>query len=227
MDIVVFTGAGISAESGINTFRDKVDGLWNNFDVDTLATAQAWKKKGNRPRMLEFFNTIAKDIEDKKPNAAHLRIAEWEKEHNVSVITQNIDMLHEKAGSTNVIHLHGEIDKVRSTLDNTIYPKEKPILEIGDKCPKGSQLRPHLVLFGEMPYNIEAAVSKLISADVFIVVGCSFEVGYVLELINTYLHPSSDVIYIDTEPVSYFKESFPQAKILNKLATEGINDIIF
>jgi NAD-dependent deacetylase len=227
MNIVVFTGAGISAESGINTFRDKVDGLWNNFDVDSLATAQAWKDKKNRPKMLEFFNMVANDIEDKKPNAAHLKIAEWEETHNVSVITQNIDMLHEKAGSTDVIHLHGEIDKVRSTVDNTIYPRTKIDIEIGDKCPKGSQLRPHLVLFGEMPFNLETAADRLSRADLFIVIGCSFEVSYVLDFINAYINTSADVIYIDKEPVPGFQTVFPEAKVLKKLASEGVSEIVF
>src|SRR6185437_14423839 len=137
--IVILTGAGISAESGISTFRD-ADGLWEGYDINEVATPQGWAR--NRELVLEFYNQRRKNVREAKPNAAHYALKELEAKYNVVIITQNIDDLHERAGSKNIIHLHGEIMKARSSLDeNLLYDLEDKDIAIGDKCGKGSQLR--------------------------------------------------------------------------------------
>lgn len=169
--IVVLSGAGISAESGIPTFRD-ADGLWEGYDVMEVASPEGWKR--NRELVLGFYNQRRKAALNVKPNAGHIALAELEEHFDVSIITQNIDNLHEKAGSNHVIHLHGELFKSRSTYDdNLIYDMEGWELKIGDKCEKGSQLRPHVVWFGEMVPMMEVAVEETATADIFIVVGTS------------------------------------------------------
>jgi len=172
--IVVLSGAGISAESGISTFRD-AGGLWEGYDIRDVATPEAWNK--NKALVLDFYNMRRKAALDAKPNAGHLALAELEKHFKVTVITQNVDNLHEKAGSTKVIHLHGELFKSRSTGDEKlIYDIEGWELKLGDKCEKGFQLRPHIVWFGEMVPMMDIAVEEAATADVFIVVGTSLQV---------------------------------------------------
>ncbi|SNT07159.1 NAD-dependent deacetylase [Ekhidna lutea] len=172
--IVVLTGAGISAESGLKTFRDS-DGLWEGHDVTEVATPQAWAR--DQALVLEFYNQRRKQALEVKPNPGHLALAELEEYFDVSIITQNIDALHEKAGSTNVLHLHGEISKVRSTIDpGLIYELDGWELKEGDKCEKGSQLRPHIVWFGEPVPMMEMAMHETVNADIFIVAGTSLVV---------------------------------------------------
>jgi NAD-dependent deacetylase len=185
--LVVLSGAGISAESGIRTFRD-AGGLWEGYDVRDVASPEGWRK--NPELVLRFYNERRKQAMEAQPNDAHKILADLEKDFDVVVVTQNIDNLHEKAGSTNVIHLHGEISKVRSTLDeNLIYeldvndPKSWEI-SLGDKCAKGSQLRPHIVWFGEMVPMMEYAVEEAATADIFMVVGTSLVVYPAAGLIN-------------------------------------------
>ena len=169
--IVVLTGAGISAESGLKTFRDS-GGLWEGHDVTKVATPEAWIK--DRALVLEFYNQRRKQAIEAKPNTGHIALAEMEEFFEIVIITQNIDALHERAGSTNVIHLHGEISKVRSTLDpELVYDLEGWELKEGDKCAKGSQLRPHIVWFGEAVPMMEPAIQEALSADIFIVAGTS------------------------------------------------------
>lgn len=180
--IVVLTGAGISAESGIPTFRD-ADGLWEGFDVMEVATPEGWQK--NRELVLDFYNQRRKAALEAKPNAGHLALAALESHFDVVVITQNIDNLHEMAGSTNVIHLHGELFKSRSTLDeNLLYSIEGYELNIGDKCERGSQLRPHVVWFGEAVPMMEPAIVETQDADIFMVVGTSLLVYPAAGLLN-------------------------------------------
>ena len=172
--IVVFTGAGISAESGIKTFRDS-NGLWEEYDINDVATPEAWHR--NPTLVLKFYNDRRKQVMDAKPNAAHIAIAALEEKFSVQVITQNIDDLHERAGSTNVLHLHGEIMKARSENDATlIYELKTSEIKMGDTCEKGFQLRPHIVWFGEMVPEMDNAIFKTMKADIFIVVGSSLEV---------------------------------------------------
>ncbi|EMS31957.1 NAD-dependent protein deacetylase of SIR2 family [Mariniradius saccharolyticus AK6] len=169
--LVVLTGAGISAESGISTFRDS-GGLWEGHDVMEVASPEGWRK--NRELVLDFYNQRRKQALSCEPNAAHLELARLEEHFEVTIVTQNVDNLHEKAGSSKVIHLHGELFKVRSTLDpNLIYDLDGWELKLGDKCEKGSQLRPHIVWFGEMVPMMESAIEHALSADIFAVIGTS------------------------------------------------------
>ncbi|MEP0986561.1 NAD-dependent deacylase [Ekhidna sp.] len=192
--IVVLTGAGISAESGLKTFRDS-GGLWEGHDVTQVATPQAWAR--DRELVLEFYNQRRKQALEVQPNAGHLALAELQEHFEVMVITQNIDALHEKAGSENVLHLHGEIQKVRSTLDeNLVYELDGWELRDGDKCEKGSQLRPHIVWFGETVPMMEPAIQEAQSADIFIVAGTSLVVYPAASLID-FLRPETPKYIVD------------------------------
>lgn len=172
--VVVLSGAGISAESGIKTFRDS-GGLWEEYKIEEVATPAAWNK--NPSLVLDFYNKRRKQVLEAEPNPAHLALADLENKFEVIIITQNIDDLHERAGSGNVVHLHGEILKSRSTVDSSlVYPIVGPYLNMGDTCDKGSQLRPHIVWFGESVPAMEEAISITQTADVFIVIGTSLEV---------------------------------------------------
>lgn len=172
--IVVLSGAGISAESGIKTFRD-ADGLWEGHDVMEVASPQGWA--ADPKLVLNFYNERRKNAHEVRPNAGHTALAALEEKHDVVIITQNVDNLHERAGSTNVIHLHGELFKVRSTVDESlIYDLEGWQLNLGDCCEKGSQLRPHIVWFGEMVPMMDVAIKEALTADIFIVIGTSLNV---------------------------------------------------
>lgn len=172
--VVVLTGAGISAESGIKTFRDS-GGLWEGHDVTEVASPEGW---ANSPEtVLKFYDERRKQALKAEPNAGHLGIAGLEDHFDVTVITQNVDNLHERAGSSHVIHLHGELFKCRSTLDpGLVYDVKGWQLKLGDLCEKGSQLRPHIVWFGEMVPMMEVAVEETMKADAFMVVGTSLQV---------------------------------------------------
>jgi len=172
--LVVITGAGISQESGIKTFRDS-NGLWENHDIHEVASPEGWRK--NPALVLEFYNIRRKQASEVEPNAGHLGLAALEKDFEVVIITQNVDNLHERAGSTKVLHLHGELSKVRSTKDpSLIYEKGGEPINIGDLCEKGSQLRPHIVWFGEDVPNIYLAANIVAQADVLAVIGTSLVV---------------------------------------------------
>lgn len=171
--LVVFSGAGISAESGLDTFRDN-GGLWDNYDIDEVATPEAWQK--NPHLVLDFYNIRRKSASAALPNIAHKTIGDLEHDFEVVVITQNIDDLHERGGSSNVIHLHGEVNKVRSTGTNEIYHQGIDPLLFGDVCPKGHQLRPHVVWFGEQVPNLAIAHDVISLADILIVTGTSLNV---------------------------------------------------
>lgn len=172
--LVVLTGAGVSAESGIRTFRDS-GGLWEDHDVTEVATPMAWARN---PEMVQrFYNERRKQLLECEPNRGHLGIAALEQHFDVHIITQNIDDLHERAGSTKILHLHGELKKVRSTVDQwLVYDLDGWELKMGDKCEKGSQLRPHIVWFGEAVPAMEEAVTLASKADIFAVVGTSLNV---------------------------------------------------
>ena len=172
-NIVILTGAGISAESGIKTFRDS-DGLWENHRIEDVATFDAWER--NKELVLDFYNKRRSQLLTCEPNEAHKLLVQLEQKYNVQIITQNVDDLHERAGSNNVLHLHGELFKVRSTIDeHLIYDWEKD-LTTEDKCEKNSQLRPHIVWFGEQVPMIEVAGKITSKADIFIVIGTSMQV---------------------------------------------------
>lgn len=180
--LVVLTGAGVSAESGISTFRDS-DGLWENHNVEDVADIRGWYR--NPGLVLDFYNERRVQLATVKPNAAHIAIADMEKDWDVTVITQNVDNLHERAGSTRIIHLHGELTKVRpvncyNDADNystrSVFDIGYESIHLGDKAPNGSQLRPHIVWFGEAVPNIEKAMDEVASADVLLIVGTSMQV---------------------------------------------------
>lgn len=193
-NIVVFTGAGVSADSGIKTFRD-ADGLWENHKVEDVATPEAWIK--NKELVLKFYNERRKQLLNAQPNAMHIFIACLEKEYNVNVITQNVDDLHERAGSKNVLHLHGELTKARSTINpELIYTIKKDTLELGDLCELKSQLRPHIVWFGEDVPEMDNAYKQTEFTDLFIVVGTSLSVYPAANLL-TYVSAYTPKILVD------------------------------
>ena len=180
--IVVFTGAGMSAESGIKTFRD-TNGLWEEYKIEDVATFDAWQR--NMPLVLDFYNQRRKQVLEAKPNEGHLLVAQLQKKYDVQVITQNIDDLHERAGSKKVLHLHGEIIKSRSTdHSNLIYPIKGSEIKVGDVCENGSQLRPHIVWFGEAVPEMDTAINLAEDADIFITIGTSLNVYPAANLIH-------------------------------------------
>lgn len=191
--IVFFTGAGISKESGISTFRDS-DGLWENVKVSEIATKKAWQV--NRSRMLDFYNDRRKALKDVHPNPAHKFLADLEEKYNVVVVTQNVDDLHERAGSTNVVHVHGELMKMRSSLDPKLVYDCNEDIEEGQKCEKGSQLRPNVVWFGEDVPLMEEAFQHASEADIFVIIGTSMQVYPAAQIINHIPH-TSPIFYID------------------------------
>lgn len=196
--LVVLTGAGISAESGIRTFRDS-NGLWEEYDVMKVASIEGWYEDPGL--VLKFYNERRRQLETAKPNAAHLGLAGLEKYFEVHVITQNVDNLHERGGSRNILHLHGELTKVRSTRDPSyIIDIGYKDLNLGDKCPKGGQLRPHIVWFGEEVPAIEAAADLVSIADVVAIIGTSLNVYPAAGLIN-YVSPNVPVYLIDPNEV--------------------------
>jgi NAD-dependent deacetylase len=182
MKIVVLTGAGISAESGLKTFRDH-DGLWEGYNVYDVATPEAWQR--NPAMVQDFYNQRRKAVIEANPNKAHLALAELEKDHQVVIITQNIDDLHERAGSKHIIHLHGEIRKSRSSADeHLLYDIVGWELQMGETCSLGSQLRPHVVWFGEAVPEIERAANEVAKADLFLVIGTQLAVYPAAGLVN-------------------------------------------
>lgn len=223
--IVVFSGAGISAESGIETFRDIENGLWYNYKVEEVATIEGWKK--DRAKVLEFHNMLRTKSHSVKPNAAHDLLAQFEEDFDVTIITQNVDDLHEKAGSTNILHIHGELMKCRSTLNPSLIYDCRGSIEVGDKCIKGSQLRPHTVLFGEYPYNIEESLNALANADYLIMVGTAFQIHYTVGMMDK-VNSNAHVFYVDPNPVDYF-ETGPKLgrgiKYIKEKATTGIQKV--
>jgi NAD-dependent deacetylase len=179
--LVVLTGAGISAESGLKTFRDS-DGLWEGYDINEVATATAWRK--NPALVQEFYNLRRKGVKEAKPNAAHFALAELERDFDVHIITQNIDDLHERAGSTRIVHLHGEILKMRSEKNEGLIYDIHDDIKMGDRAEDGAQLRPHIVWFEEAVPKMDEAISITKQADIFLIVGTSLVVYPAAGLLN-------------------------------------------
>lgn len=219
--LVVLSGAGISAESGIKTFRDS-GGLWEDHDIMDVATPQAWTK--NMELVLEFYNQRRRQLLEAQPNAAHYLLAELEKYFDVQIITQNVDDLHERAGSTNVLHLHGELKKVRSTSNpDLVLTLDGWELKKGDLCPQGSQLRPHIVWFGEPVPLISVAARISTTADIYLIVGTSLNVypaaglvGYVQRGVPVYLIDPGDL------PVGHI----PDLTLIREKATSGMKRFV-
>lgn len=218
--LVVLTGAGISAESGLKTFRDS-DGLWEGYEVTDVATPRGWRK--NPQLVLDFYNERRKNVAAAKPNAAHYGLAELEKDFDVAIITQNIDDLHERAGSTNVLHLHGEIFKMRSERDEELVYEIKGDIKIGDVAKDGGQLRPHIVWFEEPVPKIEEAVPLVYAADIFIVAGTSLVVYPAAGLIN-YVALETPKFIVDKK-IPY-TSPMRNLTLIEKPATEGIRELM-
>jgi NAD-dependent deacetylase len=221
--IVVMTGAGISAESGIKTFRD-ADGLWEGHDVLSVATPDGWAK--NQERVLQFYNDRRRQLFEVEPNAAHFAIAALQEKYKVTVITQNVDDLHERAGSQHVIHLHGELRKSRSTkYPNLIYDCTGDI-NIGDNCEKGAQLRPHIVWFGEAVPLLELAADITTQASIVMVVGSSMQVYPAAGLVS-YAPFFTPILYVDPKPaVNHELKIRKDLTIFAENATTGVSKIV-
>lgn len=217
--IVVLTGAGISAESGIRTFRD-ADGLWENHRIEDVATPEAWAR--NPQLVQDFYNQRRAQLSTVQPNAGHLALADLEKDFDVHVITQNVDDLHERAGSTQVLHLHGELRKVRSTRHpDLVYQWDKD-LKMGDLCEKGAQLRPHIVWFGEAVPMLEPATEIASEADFFLVVGTSLQV-YPAASLMVYAPRHIPFFYVDPHPqVNFELARMPNLTVLSEPASVGV-----
>lgn len=222
--IVVLTGAGVSAESGISTFRDS-DGLWENFKVEDVASIEGWYR--NPAVVLDFYNQRRAQLSDVRPNAAHLAIADLEKEYDVTVVTQNVDNLHERAGSTKIIHLHGELTKVRPEnccnemdgfSEETVFDIGTEPVQLGDLAPNGAQLRPHIVWFGEAVPKIEAAIDAVEAADILLIVGTSLQV-YPAAGLYRYAGPDAPIYIIDPKDVPVRD---PRVTHVKDVATRGM-----
>ena len=218
--LVVLSGAGVSAESGLKTFRDS-DGLWEGYNIEDVATPRAWRK--DPQLVLDFYNYRRKNVLDAQPNAAHYGLAELEKNFDVTIITQNIDDLHERAGSTNVLHLHGEIFKMRSERDIELVYEIRGDIKIGDKAEDGGQFRPHIVWFEEPVPKIEEAIPVVRQADIFVVVGTSLVVYPAAGLVN-YAQWNVPKYIIDKR-IPYTSE-VTNVTTIEKPATEGVKDLL-
>ncbi len=215
--LVVLSGAGISAESGIKTFRD-ADGLWDGHNVLDVATPEGWQK--NPELVLDFYNQRRKQLHEVQPNLGHQVLAEIENDFDVIIITQNVDNLHEKAGSINVLHLHGELLKVRSTVNRNYILDWEADLNFGDVDDKGNQLRPHIVWFGEEVPALEKAVMLVEKADILIIIGTSLQVYPAAGLMN-FAKPSIPIYYVDPKPAEI--NNLPnKIKIIATNGSEGM-----
>ena len=221
--IAVLTGAGVSAESGLGTYRDN-GGLWDNYDPMEVASIDGWYR--NRKLVLDFYNMQRAKLRDAQPNAAHLAIAALEDKYDVTVITQNVDNLHEKAGSTRVIHLHGEATKVRP--ESGVYDdnySEREVIDVGyepvnlgDKAPNGSQLRPHIVFFGEAVPKTERAIDIVSAADLLLIVGTSMQV-YPAAGLYRYADPKTPIYVVDPADLPFHD---PRITHIKDVATKGM-----
>ncbi|KAA6324263.1 NAD-dependent protein deacylase [termite gut metagenome] len=225
-NLVVLSGAGMSAESGISTFRD-AGGLWDKYPVEQVATPEGYQR--DPALVIHFYNERRKQLLEVKPNRGHELLAEMEKDFHVTVITQNVDNLHEQAGSTHIIHLHGELTKVCSSKDpyDPRYIKELPPeaieIKIGDLAGDGSQLRPFIVWFGEAVPEIETAIPWVKKADIFVIIGTSMNVYPAAGLLN-YVSPKTEVWLIDPKEVRI--DSFRKINVVQKGASEGVAELL-
>jgi NAD-dependent deacetylase len=219
--VVVLTGAGISAESGIATFRD-ANGLWEGHDVMDVASPEGWRR--NPELVLNFYNERRKNAHAVQPNAGHLALVKLEEKYNITIVTQNVDDLHERAGSGQVLHLHGKLFESRSTLDeNLIYPLKGWELKTGDMCEKGSQLRPNIVWFGEMVPMMERALEETVQADIFMVIGTSLVVYPAAGLVD-YVPHHVPVYVIDPHIPTVAKR--PNLHLIAEKASTGVPKVV-
>jgi len=219
--LVILTGAGMSAESGVKTFRE-AGGLWEQHRVEDVASPEGFYR--NPELVMEFYNQRRKQLLTVKPNKGHIELAELEKYFDVQIITQNVDNLHERAGSSNVLHLHGELMKARSTgPGEEVYhiDPENIELNVGDKCPKGFQLRPHIVWFGEAVPEIENAIRFVEQADIFVIIGTSMNVYPAAGLIH-YVPSGVPIYLIDPNDVNVYSRN---VTVIQKGASEGVEEL--
>lgn len=219
--IIVLSGAGISAESGINTFRD-ADGLWEGHDVMEVATPQGFEK--NPELVLDFYNQRRRQLLSVSPNGAHKALVELENHFDVHIITQNVDDLHERAGSSQVIHLHGELRKARSVKDSNDIIDWDTDIELGHLCAKGTQLRPHIVWFGEEVPLLEKAALMTAEADILVIIGTSMQVYPAASLVH-YAPENTPIYFIDPRP-NIRESDFSNLTIIAKGATEGVTLLV-
>jgi len=215
--LVVLTGAGISAESGIKTFRD-AGGLWEGYDVMDVASPEGWHK--NKELVLDFYNQRRKQLQEVKPNLGHTILSELENDFEVHIITQNVDNLHEKAGSSQVLHLHGELLKVRSTKNENYILDWNNDLVLGDVDEDGNQLRPNIVWFGEMVPALDEAIQITKQADYLVIIGTSMQVYPAAGLLH-YANKNTPVFYIDPNPATIYDLSNP-LEVISMNATDGV-----
>lgn len=221
--VVVLTGAGISVESGLSTFRDS-GGLWDTYPVEQVATPEGWH--ANPALVLNFYNIRRKELLQVAPNAAHYGLAELEKKYDVHIVTQNVDNLHERAGSTQVVHLHGELTKMRGTIHEEYIKELTPEeyeTKMGDKTPYGDQLRPHIVWFGEAVPMIEEAIQLAEAADIFVVIGSSLQVYPAAGLLH-YVSHDTPIYVIDPKEVPL--PNRPYVHFLQMGAVEGVKNLL-
>lgn len=216
--LVVISGAGMSAESGISTFRD-ADGLWEGHDIMEVASPQGWNK--NKALVLDFYNQRRRQLKKVKPNKGHLALAEAQDWLTVTIVTQNVDDLHERAGSNRIIHLHGELTKARSEFDPELIYDWTEDINLGDKAEDGRQLRPHIVWFGEQIPEFESAQMEVSEADYVIIVGTSLMV-YPAAMLYQYAPHHARIYYIDPNPGSIDNAFKNRVRIIQSPATKGI-----
>ena len=217
--IVVLTGAGVSAESGIKTFRD-ADGLWEGHDIMEIASPQGWEE--NQLKVLDFYNKRRRQLLEVSPNPAHYALVKLEEKFKVSIITQNVDDLHERAGSTNVLHLHGELLKVRSTFDENLVLDWRTDLKMGDFCEHNHQLRPHVVWFGEAVPMFSKAAEITEQADILMIIGTSMQVYPAAGLMDM-VRQGTKIYFIDPKPSVYAK---PDITIIEENAATGVPQLV-
>lgn len=217
--IVVLTGAGVSAESGIKTFRD-ADGLWEGHDIMEIASPQGWE--ANQLKVLDFYNKRRRQLLEVSPNPAHYALVKLEEKYKVTIITQNVDDLHERAGSTNVLHLHGELLKVRSTFDENLVMDWRTDLKLGDFCEHNHQLRPHVVWFGEAVPMFNKAAEITEQADILMIIGTSMQVYPAAGLMDM-ARPGTQMFFIDPKPSVY---AGPDITIIEENAATGVPQLV-
>lgn len=226
--IVVFSGAGLDAESGIDTFRGLKNSMWNNHKIEDVATPEGWRK--DRKKVLDFYNERRREMPEVIPNDAHKAIVKLEDSFDVVNVTQNVSDLLERAGATHVIHLHGELTKARGALyDNKPSPADVVYdigyndINIGDKCKvTGSQLRPHIVWFGEYPFGIDEAYKTIDNCDILIIIGTSLNIGYTIPMLGV---KNTRVVYIDPSPSRTLDEYGLNIEYIEKGAVDGMNEL--
>lgn len=227
--IVVFSGAGLDRESGVLTFRDCKDGLWNNYKIDDVATPEGWAK--DKEKVLTFYNERRRQMPEVFPNDAHKALVSLEQEYDVIHVTQNVSDLLERAGASNVIHLHGELTKARGTAlhtIDTIVDVGYNDINMGDRCSvTDSQLRPHIVWFGEYPFDVDKAYNAVYNADILLIVGTSLQIGYTLNLLNNVkrIPSQTEIHFIDPKPMRYLENYNLKVNYIIKEAVEGVSEI--